>query len=74
MLWMKNKILIILLIILGVVFLIVNSGQSQPQVSPNILISPPSPSIFPKEIKYDNSTDLKKELETVNPQVLDSDF
>lgn len=75
MLWTKNKILVILLIIFGgVVFFIVNSGQNQPQVSPNILISSPSPSIFPKEIKYDSSTDLKKELDTVNPQVLDSDF
>lgn len=74
MLWTKNKILVILLIILGVVFFIVNSGQNQPQVSPNILISSPSPSIFPKEIKYDSSTDLKKELESINPQVLDSDF
>lgn len=74
MLWTKNKILVILLIILGAVFFIVNSGQNQPQVSPNILISSPSPSIFPKEITYDSSTDLKKELDTVNPQVLDSDF
>lgn len=74
MLWTKNKILVILLIILGVVFLIVNSGQNQAQVSLNILISSPSPSIFPKEIKYDSSTDLKKELDTVNPQVLDRDF
>lgn len=28
----------------------------------------------PKEIKYDSSTDLKKELDSVNPQILDSDF
>lgn len=28
----------------------------------------------PKEIKYGSSTDLQKELESVNPQVLDSDF
>ena len=28
----------------------------------------------PREIKYDSSTDLKQELETVDPKVLDSDF
>lgn len=28
----------------------------------------------PQELKYDSSTDLKKELDGVNPQVLDSDF
>jgi len=28
----------------------------------------------PKEIKYNESTDLKKELESINPEVLDSDF
>lgn len=38
----------------------------------------PQPSTFsynpPKEVKYDSSTNLKQVLETVNPQVLDSDF
>lgn len=28
----------------------------------------------PQEIKYDSSTDLKKELDQISPQVLDSDF
>lgn len=28
----------------------------------------------PQEIKYDSATDLKKELQSVDPQVLDSDF
>lgn len=28
----------------------------------------------PKELKYGSSTDLKKELDSINPQVLDSDF
>lgn len=28
----------------------------------------------PKEIKYDSSTDLKKELDSINPKVLDEDF
>lgn len=28
----------------------------------------------PKEIKYDSSTDLKKELEAINPEISDNDF
>ncbi len=28
----------------------------------------------PKEIKYDSSTDLQAELESITPQILDSDF
>lgn len=28
----------------------------------------------PKVIKYDSSTDLQKELESINPEILDSDF
>lgn len=28
----------------------------------------------PAEIKYDSSTDLKKELDSVDPKVLDEDF
>lgn len=28
----------------------------------------------PQEIKYDSTTDLKQELENIDPQVLDSDF
>ncbi|MDO8576861.1 MAG: hypothetical protein Q7R82_00810 [Candidatus Daviesbacteria bacterium] len=42
-------------------------SQSTPQ---------PSVSTFnaPKEIKYGSATDLKQELDSINPQVLDSDF
>lgn len=40
-----------------------------------LAIPVPSPAYNPpKEIKYDSATELKKELESVNPQVLDSDF
>lgn len=34
----------------------------------------PAPPQTPKTFKFDSSTDLKMELEKVNPQVLDSDF
>lgn len=37
-------------------------------------IPTPIPSPTPKTFNFDSSTDLKGELETVNPQVLDSDF
>lgn len=42
-----------------------NTPSSEPQTS---AYNPP------KEIKYDESTDLRKELESINPQVLDSDL
>lgn len=28
----------------------------------------------PKEIHYNSATDLKRELETINPEILESDF
>jgi len=43
------------------------TGQSTAQS----LVLPYNP---PEEIKYDSSTDLKKELDSINPQVLESDF
>ena len=33
-----------------------------------------SPISAPKQYKFDSSTDLKKELDSINPQVLESDF
>ena len=57
-------------------------------VSPNLvqtIFSKPKPTPSPspkisraslrvKTFKFDSSTDLKKELDSVNPQILDSDF
>lgn len=37
-----------------------------PSFTPNVSV--------PKEFRFDSSTDLKAELEKVNPEVLDSDF
>lgn len=34
----------------------------------------PTPSATPKTFQFDASTDLMKELESINPQILDSDF
>lgn len=42
-----------------------------------VILSPaeqPSVIVAPKTYTLDSSTDLKKELESINPQVLDSDF
>ncbi len=50
-------------------------NKTGPLISPSVTTPLPSSEINqPKEIKYDSSTDLKQELETINPQVLDSDF
>jgi len=34
----------------------------------------PIPTQAPRQYKFDNSTDLKQELETVDPQILEEDF
>lgn len=44
--------------------------SQQPSPSP---VPIPTPST-PKTFQFDSSTDLKMELQKVNPQVLDSDF
>ena len=42
---------------------------------PNAASTPtPIPPNAPKTFSFDSSTDLKMELEKVNPQILDSDF
>lgn len=44
--------------------------NQQPSPSPMPISTPSTPKTF----KFDNSTDLKMELEKINPQVLDTDF
>lgn len=81
---MSRKILIavsIVIIIVGIWGFRLNRTQNDlagplsdnptppPSESPS-----PSPLQAPKTFKFDSSTDLKQELEKVNPQVLDSDF
>lgn len=80
----KSKIVTIVLILLLVVVVLavkgIVSGNGQ-LISPflekttsSVIPSPPPFFNPPKEIKYDSNTDLKQELETVNPQVEDTDF
>jgi hypothetical protein len=73
---MKIKIFIIILIISAVGLGIFLRRPAVAPVTPVVTFAVPSPAVpdAPKEIKYDRSTDLKKELEEINPQVLDSDF
>lgn len=45
------------------------------QKNQNIVTPSPIPALnMPKTFKFDGKTDLKQELNKVNPQVLDSDF
>lgn len=76
--------LIILILVLAGGYLIYKVvGSDKKLVTPDITSvkivnpspEPETPSYNPPpEIKFDSSTDLKKELENINPQVLDSDF
>ncbi len=81
--------IILLLILIGIFVIlgnfILNKTNSQELISPdgkNLLqqitrqvISPtPTPTPTPIEFHFDKSTNLQKELDTINPEVLDSDF
>lgn len=78
----NNKLITIILflsLIIVIIFLVPKSGskiinpvgfmQNKPLPGPEVSNYDP-----PKEIKYDSSTDLEEELDSVNPKVLDSDF
>lgn len=80
---MKNKLIIIIVIaIISIIFIIVSQKGDNTLIIPGFtreqkIESPqptPAPPVAPKEFKFDRSTDLKMELEKVNPEVLDSDF
>ena len=83
---MSKKIIavLILIIIVGIWSFGSNSRTSGDLVNPQILQvfskqtppSTPSPASIqaPKTFNFDKTTDLKVELEKINPQVLDSDF
>lgn len=87
---MSKKILIIasiLLIItlLAIVNFVINKkGMVNPGVVQNITgkkaiqqLSTPQPTVYnnlPKEVRYDGQTDLKKELDSINPQIYENDF
>lgn len=78
----NKKFLVLIIILLVSVFLIAKyrggGGGSGSMVGPElnqVTESPqPTPTPTPREFKFDSSTDLKQELDFINPQVLDSDF
>ena len=73
MLW-KNRYLILILLILLASLIFSITSRNKPLSEPVISVATPVPSAILKEIQYDSSTDLKKELDSVDPQVNDSDF
>lgn len=68
----KRWVLIIVAIILVVIF--VFKKQSDNLINPNFTtpISSPTPHI--EQYQFDEKTDLKMELDSINPEVSDSDF
>ena len=74
--------LLVIIIIVGILVLKSKSAASDLVGSNLTSISQPLPSAeptplpssAPKTYEFDSTTDLEKELETINPQVLDSDF
>lgn len=81
---MKKFLLVIGLIIVVIVWFFGSGKNEEGLVGPNFIQHlahiPPTPTVpaptpnAPKTFSFDSSTDLKVELEKVNPQILDSDF
>lgn len=74
-------IVITIVVIMVVIFMQVPSGLRSKLISPAVMgekieeqVVETSEPVAPKTFKFNSSTDLKKELESINPQVLDSDF
>lgn len=75
---MKNKIvyIIIIIFITGTIFILTKKENKPvgPTLTTQTAIPTPTPTPALKTFKFDGSTDLKKELEQINPKVLDVDF
>lgn len=80
----NNKIFTIILIVvlIAVVYFLYPFGKGGSAVNSigNMMGQNPSPTPEvsnynpPKEVKYDSNTDLEKELDKIDPKVLNSDF
>lgn len=68
----KRWALIIVAIILVVIF--VFKKQSDNLINPNFTTPIPSPTPYIEQYQFDEKTDLKMELDSINPEVSDSDF
>ena len=79
---MKIKWVIIIIITLIIVIVFLGSKRTNlgltstnfNQTSKQTDSLPNATPNAPKQYNFDSSTDLKKELDSINPQVLDSDF
>lgn len=65
----KFIIFIIIITVINIIFR--NQNKSVSLSNPSFT---PSPTSQIETFKYDSSTDLEKELESIDPKVLDSDF
>lgn len=80
---MNRKIAILIIILIILLLWLLGSNKEGGLVKPKFMgLQEPSPTpsatpaapVTPKTFQFDSSTDLKAELEKVNPQILDSDF
>ena len=70
----NKKILILILIVLAAAVFLISNRRNESLVKPDIQVPAPEAPGAPKVVQYDSSTDLEKELESINPQILESDF
>lgn len=72
---MNKKVVFVLIILVVILLIVVKNTNKTNEKLTNDAVPTVTPAYNPsQEIKYDSNTDLTKELENVNPEVLDSDF
>lgn len=70
-----NKFWLVVAVLVVLIFVFLGSKKNTNLVKPAETVAPTTiPTSIPKQYKFDGSTDLKKELESINPQVLEADF
>lgn len=70
---MNNRWIVIIIAIILVVVFAIRKGDDN-LIGPDFSTTTSSPIPSIRQYQFDEKTDLKKELESINPQVLDSDF
>lgn len=69
-----KKVFLGIAIIFIIVWVFAASKNEKGLVRPTFVPTPVATPNAPKTYFFDSSTDLKQELEKVNPQIFDSDF
>lgn len=69
-----KKIIIIIFITFITVIIIISSKKEEVKENKTFINTVLEVTPTPQTFKYDSSTDLERELESVDPKVLDSDF